>query len=433
MSRDFYNFSKIPQTWKFIKLKYVLTFSDEKSTHPSDEKNLSLTQNGIIQKDVNLNEGQIAQSYDKYILTKKGQISMNPMDLLSGWVDISPFDGLISPAYYTFLLKDNFDVKFVNYFFQSNYYRKTFFKLGKGVASHDNFGRWVLNPEELKNIYFLYPTFKKQKLIPSYLDKIVNQRELLKKKVRKKIKLLKDFKKSYINTIVTEGIDSKNEMKLNNLNWYKRMPKNWELKKLKFLSTISLSSVDRHEYKNENKVSVCHYTDVYKNDYINKSISLPTGTCTDNEFKKFELKRGDIVITKDSETAEDIAIPTFIEDDLENTVCGYHLALIRIKNEEINPEYLYRYIESKSVRDYFNINSNGVTRYGLKELTIKDLFVPIPSSIEQDEIVKKIREFSHSTNKLISLYLNKIKNLENFKKSIVTECVSGQSEIIDKL
>ena len=251
--------------------------------------------------------------------------------------------------------------------------------------------------------------------------------------MRKKIKLLKDFKKSYINTIVTEGIDSKNEMKLNNLNWYKRMPKNWELKKLKFLSTISLSSVDRHEYKNENKVSVCHYTDVYKNDHINKSISLPTGTCTDNEFKKFELKRGDIVITKDSETAEDIAIPTFIEDDLENTVCGYHLALIRIKNEEINPEYLYRYIESKSVRDYFNINSNGVTRYGLKELTIKDLFVPIPSSIEQDEIVKKIREFSHSTNKLISLYLNKIKNLENFKKSIVTECVSGQSEIIDKL
>ena len=212
MSKEFYDLSKIPNNWKCSRLKYILSFSEEISNNPLNEKNLSLTQNGIIKKDISTNEGQISKSYDKYILVKKGQISMNPMDLLTGWVDISPLDGLISPAYYTFKLKNNFDTKFVNYFFQSNYYRKTFFKLGKGVASHDNFGRWVLTPDELKNIYIFYADLEQQKLISCYLDNKTNQIDLLIKKIQKKIKLLKEKRTSLINQCATKGLDPNVEM-----------------------------------------------------------------------------------------------------------------------------------------------------------------------------------------------------------------------------
>ena len=129
MSKQFYEINDIPNHWEVSRLKYVFEFSNETSTEYELQKNLALTKKGIIEKNIELNEGQIARDYKKYIFIKENQICLNPMDLLSGWVDISPINGLISPAYYTLIPKENFDVKFLNYFLQSNYYRKTFFSI----------------------------------------------------------------------------------------------------------------------------------------------------------------------------------------------------------------------------------------------------------------------------------------------------------------
>ena len=231
MSKEFYDLSAVPKNWKYSKLKYILSISENTSDNPSDEKNLSLTKNGIIEKKISSNEGQIASSYEKYILTKKGQISMNPMDLLTGWVDISSLDGLISPAYYTFLLKKDFDTKFVNYFLQSNYYRETFFKLGKGVASHNNYGRWILTPDELKNICFFYPILKEQKFISSYIDKKTQQIDKMLEISKKKIELLKEHKKTFYQYLIS-GIDKNVEMKDTQLSWIGKIPKHWNIMKL---------------------------------------------------------------------------------------------------------------------------------------------------------------------------------------------------------
>ena len=429
ISKNFYDISKIHSDWKSIKLKYILSISDHKSPNFTQEKILSLTQRGIVERDVSTNEGQIAESYEKYILVKQGQICMNPMDLLSGWVDISSYDGLISPAYYTFILNNEFNNKFINYFLQSNYLRKTFFKIGKGVSSHDNFGRWVLTPEELKNIFIFFPEIEEQKLISKYLEKKMQQIKLLIEKTKKKIEILTEQRTSFINHFVTKGLDPKVEMKDSGIEWMGKIPKHWSLKKIKYSALIELSSVDRHEYDSETKVSICHYNDTYKNEYIDKKTSLPLGTCTSNELDKFKLKKGDIVLTKDSESPEDIGIPTFIEDDLDNTVCGYHLALIRTDNKKIESEFLYRYIESKTVRDYFYICSNGITRYGLGKPSIKNLLVPVIPTQEQIQIVKKIRKLSFSINNTHSLLLKKIRTLKEHRKSLIFSFITGKVRV----
>ena len=235
ISKNFYDISKIPTDWKNIRLKYILSVSDSKSLNFSQEKILSLTQKGIVERNITTNEGQIAKSYEKYILVKQGQICMNPMDLLSGWVDISSYDGLISPAYYTFILNKEFDNKFINYFLQSNYLRKTFFKLGKGVASHDNFGRWVLTPEELKNIFIFFPQIEEQKLISRYLDKKTKQIDRLVLKFQKKVKLLQEQRTSLIKQYITKGLDLNVEMKDSGAKWIGDIPKHWEIKKLKYI------------------------------------------------------------------------------------------------------------------------------------------------------------------------------------------------------
>ena len=238
MSKSFYNLEKIPKNWKVSRLKYILSFSEEKSKNILNENYLSLSKHGIILKDISLNEGQIAEDYSDYILTKKGQISMNPMDLLTGWVDISNFDGLISPAYYTFNVNKNFDTSFINYFLQSNYYRKTFFKLGKGVASHDNYGRWVITPDELKNIYIFFPNLSEQKVISQYLNMKTSQLDKLVEKTQNKINLLEIKKKVLIDQCVNKGLNSKIELRDSGIKWIGKVPKHWKVGSFKYYIDI---------------------------------------------------------------------------------------------------------------------------------------------------------------------------------------------------
>ena len=334
MINKFYNPNDIPKDWELSKLKYIFEFSNETSDDYESQKNLSLTKEGIVEKNIELNEGQIAREYKNYIFIKKDQICMNPMDLLSGWVDISPLDGLISPAYYTLIPKENFDVKFLNYFLQSNYYRETFFSIGKGIASHDNYGRWVLTPEEFKNIFIYFPNLKEQKIISKYLEIKTHKIDFLIKNIQKKIELLKEQRFSLINQCVTQGLNPDTEMKDSGVDWIGKIPKHWIIRKLKHISKVQLSSVDRHEHDDELRVNICHYPDVYKNEYISEKTKLPFGTCSVNEFKKFSLIDGDILLTKDSESPEDIGIPALVKGELVKTVCGYHLGIVRVFSDE---------------------------------------------------------------------------------------------------
>jgi type I restriction enzyme, S subunit len=202
-SKLFYNLKNIPKNWKETKLKYILSFSEIKSPNFAEETILSLTKHGIIERNIQNNEGQIAESYEKYNLVEIGDICMNPMDLLSGWVDISKYKGLISPAYFTLKVNPTCDAEFVNFLLQSNYYRKTFFRFGKGVASHENSGRWVLTPEEFKNFSIFIPnSIEEQKNISSTINKKINEAKQSIDLLNEKLELLKEYKKSLISSIV---------------------------------------------------------------------------------------------------------------------------------------------------------------------------------------------------------------------------------------
>ena len=106
---------------------------------------------------------------------------------------------------------------------------------------------------------------------------------------------------------------------------------NWDQKRLKYIFNYSLSSIDRKQKIDERIVDICHYPNVYNDEKIFGKETLEEGTCTEEEFKNYQLKKDDIVITKDSEDPKDIGVPCLIKNNLENTVCGYHLGIIRTK------------------------------------------------------------------------------------------------------
>jgi type I restriction enzyme S subunit len=162
--------------------------------------------------------------------------------------------------------------------------------------------------------------------------------------------------------------------------------KNWDVKKLRDLADIRVSNVDKKIYPSERPVKLCNYMDVYTNEYIDGSIQFMEGSANDAEIERFGLNIGDVIITKDSETPDDIGIPTVIHEQIDNLVCGYHLALIRPDNEKIDSIFLSKYLSTSRVANYFALHASGSTRFGLPIGAIESVEILTPPIKEQTQI-----------------------------------------------
>ena len=161
------------------------------------------------------------------------------------------------------------------------------------------------------------------------------------------------------------------------------IPKEWQVVRLKNCAEVLFSNVDKKTNNNEYPVKLCNYIDVYYNELITNKIDFMRATATQAEIKKFSLKKGDVIITKDSEDADDIAVPAFVAENFDNVLCGYHLALIRPDRNTLLGEYLSRLFQLHVFRHYFSTLANGVTRFGLTSQVTLQAQIPLLPLPEQ--------------------------------------------------
>jgi type I restriction enzyme, S subunit len=160
----------------------------------------------------------------------------------------------------------------------------------------------------------------------------------------------------------------------------------WEYKKLSDIADIRISNVDKKCVASESSVRLCNYMDVYSHNYITHKIDFMEASATAAEIEAFGLKSGDVMITKDSESPDDIGIPAVLTEDIDNLVCGYHLALIRPDPDQVDPTYLAKQLATDRAARYFANSASGSTRYGLSVSAISEIPIPIPSIGEQTQI-----------------------------------------------
>ena len=271
------------------------------------------------------------------------------------------------------------------------------------------------------------PTYQEQTQIANFLDRKTEQIDELIRIKERQIELLQEQRTALINHTVTKGLDPNVEMKPSGVEWIGEIPAHWEIKKLKYVAKILPSNVDKHIYPDEIQVRLCNYTDVYYNDYITVDTVLKKGSCKESEFTKFALRKGDVIITKDSETPDDIGVPTYVKDDLNNVVCGYHLTMI--KPLACRGEYIFRFIQSDRTRRYFELESNGITRYGLGKPSIENLRLPIPTNSEQRQIADFLDRKTEQINELIIAEQRKIELLKEYRQSLISEAVTGKIDV----
>ena len=111
--------------------------------------------------------------------------------------------------------------------------------------------------------------------------------------------------------------------------WLEAIPSHWEVKRLKQICTVSPSNVAKKSVEGQTRIRLCNYTDVYYNDCIGENLEFMEATPTAEQIRKFSLMADDTIITKDSETADDIAIAAYVPKDLPGVICGYHLSIVR--------------------------------------------------------------------------------------------------------
>src|SRR5215472_656337 len=107
------------------------------------------------------------------------------------------------------------------------------------------------------------------------------------------------------------------------------VPPSWGIAPLKAVASYFISTVNKIGIDGEIPVRLCNYTDVYNNEFIHSGLNFMCSTATEDEIKNFRLLVGDVVITKDSESWEDIAVAALVTETAEDLVCGYHLAILR--------------------------------------------------------------------------------------------------------
>jgi type I restriction enzyme, S subunit len=111
--------------------------------------------------------------------------------------------------------------------------------------------------------------------------------------------------------------------------WLGQIPEHWEVRRLKTIASIELSNVDKKSIEGQIPVKLCNYLDVYNNEKILQNIPFMKATATEEQVKRLSLKQGDVLVTKDSESWTDIAVPSIVAEPLRGVLCGYHLAMIR--------------------------------------------------------------------------------------------------------
>ena len=187
--------------------------------------------------------------------------------------------------------------------------------------------------------------------------------------------------------------------------------------KLGDIATVEISGVDKKITDGEKEIRLCNFVDVYYNWAITiaQHDSFMLATARPNEISKFQLKKGQVALTKDSETRYDIGIPTYIADDFEDVILGYHCALISPNKDILDGCYLNALLHTDNAKKYFACNASGSgQRYALSVEALNSFPIPIIPLHEQ----KQIGEIFSALDKKIELNRQINQNLEAMAKQL---------------
>ena len=206
--------------------------------------------------------------------------------------------------------------------------------------------------------------------------------------------------------------------------WSAALPSDWQLTRIDDVADVLISNVDKHTHDDEEPVRLCNYVDVYNNGRITRALNFMKASAEPREIKKFQIRRGDVLSTKDSETPDDIAISSLVDDDLPGVLCGYHLAMMRPRSERLHGPFLAWAHASKQFRAQYEARAVGVTRFGLPRYSFRAARLPLPPRSEQERIAAYLDASCVAIDAAVAAKRLQIQALDLVKSSMIERAVT---------
>lgn len=404
---------EIPKEWSVNRAKYCFVNTKEIAGCRSDRyERLALTMNGVIKRSKDDSNGLQPEKFETYQILRPDELVFKLIDLQNvstSRVGLSPYLGLVSPAY--IILKSNKRIlpAFAEKYFLMLWKNQIFNALGDaGVRSN-------LNSKDLLELSIPFPSLAEQQRIAEFLDRECGKIDGLKADIQAQIDTLEQYKRSIITEAVTHGLNPSAPMKDSGIPWVGQFPTHWTKKKGKYILRYMSKPV-----KQDDGVITC---------FRDGEVTLRSNrredgfTMADKEIGYQGVDVGDLVVHGMDGFAGAIGI---------SDSRGKASPVLNVLNTKQNKKYIMYYLRSMAYGEVFTALSTGirVRSCDLRWNKLAELLYPLPPIDEQNNIVNYIDEQIARTNEIIADKKLQIETLDDYKKSLIYEYVTGKKEVV---
>ena len=421
---------KIPNSWKVERLQWHLDEVKESNDPIMTTQILSLTNKlGVILYEEKGEQGNKAkEKLDDYKLAYPNTIVANSMNILIGSVGKCDYFGCVSPVYYVFKPRFGENIDFYNYIFQTSQFQKELRKYANGILEI----RLRVSANNILKRKVAVPVLDIQNKIVDFLNSKCNEIDDLIALENLQIDKLKEYKQTIINDTVIKGLNKKTKFIECKDSWIKEMPCDWQLVPIKSLFTTGKGLPITKENLIENGVRVISYGQIHAK--YNKIVTI-----NDDMYRfvsdKYLISNPDCLVEKGdfifADTSEDVTgSGDFVYIDNDNVIfAGYHCLVLKAKNKN-NNKYLAYLFMSQLWKNQIQSKVTGVKLFSISKTILLSTTILLPPTDIQKEIVKYLDQKIIEIDELINVKQNKIKKLNEYKKSVIYEYVTGKKEVV---
>lgn len=412
-------FNEIPQSWKQVRVEQYLIKKDENIGDLwSSTQLLSLTQKGIIEKDINEGKGKTHSDYSTYQAIDIGDLvfCLFDIDETPRTVGLSTKKGMITSAYTAFKSKENINTQYVYYFFESLDDAKALKPYYKGL-------RKTVRPPEFLKIHVPFPPKVEQVAISQFLDTETARIDNLISKQEKLIELLEEQRKSIISHAVTKGLNPNAPMKDSGVEWLGEVPEHWNLKPIKFLAKTNQLTLAENTDENYE----IQYVDIGSVSRTNGIEKIETILFKDAPSRARRIvKDGDIIVSTVRTYLKAIA---YIENPPKNLIVSTGFAVLNPIRTVIFPQYAkFTFLAEQFIAEVI-AKSKGISYPAITATELADIKIALPPLNEQKVILQYLLEENLKMNKLISKQNQLIEKLKEYRASIISHAVTGKIDV----
>lgn len=410
---------KIPEQWHMGRVKNFYSNHKNIAGNEADKyQRLALTLNGVIKRSKGDSTGLQPEAFNGYQILRKGELVFKLIDLeniQTSRVGLSPFDGIVSPAYIVLESSKGTSAEYGEKYFLSMWQRAIFNQLG------DDGVRSSLNASDLLNIPYLMPPVDEQKCIVEYLNKQEQYINDVLEQTRSSIEEYKKLKQAMITRAVTKGIHGDRQMKDSNVEWLGSIPEEWTvyrianlydersesgLEELPILTVSINTGVSDHEIADEDKDRV-----FIRSEDRTKYKRVYPGDLAYNMMRAWQGAFGAVRVDGMVSPAYVVAKPK--------------------ENVELDSRYMEALLRTSEATEEMHRYSRGIVDFRLRLYwpEFKNIRICLPSIEEQIEIADYIDEKVTAIESLITKKEAFVTELENYKKSMIYEYVTGKKEV----